>query len=79
MTNLEKIEEKYQLTVQAYNEVIEFILEATISSDYMDRHYFLEAWNQGDWCAIQNDWPEFNLNSEAQQHVINESGGMPQR
>lgn len=77
MTNVEELDAQHQLTIQAYNEVIEFMLEASCSDGYMDRHYFLEAWQQGNWLEIQADWPEFDLNSEAQQWLINETGGMP--
>jgi len=74
MTNIEKIEEQYQLTIQAYNEAVQH----AIQNDDGCGLDFLETWVEGDWPKIQDVWPEFDLNSEAQQHLINESGGMPQ-
>lgn len=62
-----------ELIKESYNEAIEY----AIKNDDGYGLAFLEHWSEGNWCVINDEWPEFNLNSEAQQHLIKESGGMP--
>lgn len=50
-----------------YNEVLEFVL----SERDLD---FLRCWVEGDWEAINEEWPEFNIRSEAQLRLMQESG-----
>jgi hypothetical protein len=73
MTNLEKIEERYNTLIEAYNEAVQH----AIQNDDGCGLAFLETWVEGDWPKLAEEWPEFDLNSEAQQLLIKESGGMP--
>ena len=59
-----------QLRNAAYNEIIEFVLQ----NDDTD---ILRCWNEGDWEAIHDEWPEFNIMTEAQQNLMRESGFDP--
>ncbi len=52
---------------ESYNEALEF---ATGNRDWD----FLDCWIEGDWQAINDEWPEFNLQSEAQLSLMQESG-----
>lgn len=60
---------KTELVAEAYNEVIEFVIQ---NRDLQ----FLQCWQEGDLKAIIDEWPEFDINSEAQQRLISESGGI---
>lgn len=73
MTNVEELDQQNQLTIQAYNEAITY----TLKNDDGYGLAFLNCWNEGDWLSIHNEWPEFDLNSEAQKWLITQSGGMP--
>lgn len=65
-----------ELLSEAANEAIQYSLDLSLlSSD--DAMSFLQAWNEGDWTYIVDSFPNFNINSEAQQVLIKESGGMP--
>ena len=59
----------FNLLQDSYNEVIQFVIEQRDLD-------FLHCWFEGDWKAIKEEWPEFDINSEAQQLLIQESGGM---
>lgn len=74
---LQKELAKQELLAEASNEAIQFTLDGFDSSDYESAIQFLQYWYEGDWPAIQKYYPEFDLNSEAQQALIKESGGMP--
>jgi hypothetical protein len=54
---------------ECYNEAIDFAVQ---NRDIQ----FLQCWQEGDWKAIIEEWPEFDINSEAQQWLIKESGGI---
>lgn len=60
---------KIELLAASYNEVIEFVIQ---NRDLQ----FLQCWQEGDWKVIIEEWPEFDINSEAQQWLINESCGI---
>lgn len=65
-----------ELIAEASNEAIQYAIDlALLDSD--DSMSFLQAWNEGDWTYIEDMFPNFNINSEAQQALIKESGGMP--
>lgn len=62
----------YELLQEAYNEAIEFAL---LDLDGYGLA-FLQHWTEGNWHTIAEEWKDFNINSEAQQYLIKESGGM---
>ena len=64
-----------ELLAEASSEAIQYAIDlALLDSD--DSMSFLQAWNEGDWTYIKDMFPDFNLNSEAQQALIKASGGM---
>jgi hypothetical protein len=58
-----------RLAIDAYNEAIEF----TIDMRDLD---FLRCWQEGDWQCIIDEWSDFDIQSEAQQWLIEQSGGI---
>lgn len=62
----------YQLLIEASNEAIEYALKDVDGYGLA----FLDHWNEGNWCTIENEWSDFNIQSEAQQYLIKHSGGM---
>lgn len=67
---------KQELLAEASNEAIQYAIDlALLDSD--DSMSFLQAWNEGEWTYITDMFPNFNINSEAQQALIEASGGMP--
>jgi len=63
--------ENQELAVEALNEAITFALENHDGYGLT----FLDCWNSGEWNSIEDGWPEFNLDSDAQRWLINNSGG----
>lgn len=73
---LEKELTKQKLLDQASIEAIQYAIDlALLDSD--DSMSFLQAWSEGEWQYIVDMFPNFDINSEAQQALIKESGGMP--
>lgn len=65
-----------ELLAQASVEAIQYAL--FLGEDDSDSMFsFLDKWNEGDWVYLDNYYPEFDIKSEAQQALINASGGMP--
>lgn len=62
----------YETLQEASNEAITFALQ-NVDGYGLE---FLREWNEGNWCTIENEWPEFNIQSIAQQYLISQSGGM---
>lgn len=55
-----------ELIQEAQNEAIKFAL-LDLDGCGLD---FLKRWVDEDWPEIQEQWPEFNLHSEAQLYLI---------
>lgn len=67
---IDELKAQASLITEAYNEVIEF----TLKERDLD---FLRCWQEGDWAAIHDEWPDFNLFTEAQINLMKESGFDP--
>ena len=67
---------KQELLAEASTEAIQYAIDlALLDSD--DSMSFLQAWSEGEWLYLLEHFPEFDINSEAQQALIKESGGIP--
>lgn len=62
---------------EAAIEAINYALAYGGVYDADDAISFLQLWSKGCWPEIAEEFPDFDLNSEAQQALIKESGGMP--
>ncbi|WGH49863.1 hypothetical protein [Alishewanella phage vB_AspM_Slickus01] len=56
------------LLTQAYNEIIEFTIDKQDIA-------VLKCWSEGEWRLIEENWPDFDMNTPAQKNIIKMSGG----
>lgn len=68
---------KLALLSEATIEAINYALVIGEEYNADDATNFLFAWNEGSWDYIVEHYQDFDINSEAQQTLIKESGSMP--
>lgn len=63
-----------ELLGKAALEAIAYTLQANDEFDANDAINFLSSWNEGDWEFIAEHYPDFDLQTPAQQLLRKESG-----